>query len=230
MTRPLDATTSAAFDKEILPLAVIIYLDILGDNLLAWSGIGDLTFAAGQTGDSALDGKTFLGTGNLIEVSAVSDGIGGSDALEIILPGVDITQPILRQLITNRNRWQFRRAIVWLMALDETTYAIAGKPFRIKTGRMDKMPLTENRGSGVVRCRIEGQAAYGNTPLSSRYSEQIDINPNDISQKYVHSLANMTATLGESSGGGSTGLVSSASIGAVSSLREFNSNSSVDMV
>ncbi len=200
MTRPLEFATSEALDKPVLPLAAIIYLDILDDPLLAWSGLGDLKFAVAETGDANLDGKSFKGTGNLIEVSAVSDGIGGSDALEIALPGVDIAQPMLRQLITNRNRWQFRRAVVWMIALDQTTYSIVGKPFRIKTGRMDKMPLSETRGQGVVKCRIEGQQAYGNTPLGSRYSEQIDINPNDISQKFVHSLANMTATLGQASG------------------------------
>jgi len=196
MTRPLTAATKAAFDKPILPLAVILYLDIEGDPLFAWTGIGDLPFAINETGDPSLDGKTFYGTGNIMEVSEVSDGVGGSDALEISLPGVDLGQPMLRQLITNRKRWQFRRAVVWLMALDPDTDAIAGKPFRIKTGRMDKMPYTENDKSGTVTCRIEGQQAYGNIPLATRYSEQTDINPNDTSQRYVHSLANMTASIG----------------------------------
>lgn len=213
MTRPLHATTALALDKPELPLAAILYLDILGDPLYCWSGIGDLVFAAAQTGDPSLDGLTFNGTGTLIEISSVSEGVGGSDALEIALPGVDLAQPMLRQLITNRNRWQFRRAVVWLMALDPVTYAIAGNPFRIKTGRMDQMPYTENAKGGVVKCKIEGQQSYGDTPLASRYSEQIDINSADVSQKYVHSLANMTAALGQpsaspsniASNGGSSG-------------------------
>lgn len=199
MTRPLHANTALALDKPELPLAAIVYLNILGDPLFCWSGIGDLVFTAGQTGDPSLDTFTFLGTGTIIEISAVSEGVGGSDALEIALPGVDIAQPMLRQLITNRNRWQFRRAVVWLMALDPVTFAIAGNPFRIKTGRMDQMPYSENNKSGTVKCKIEGQQSYGNTPLASRYSEQIDINVNDVSQKYVHSLANMTAALGQTS-------------------------------
>lgn len=197
MTRPLTAATSAALDKPVLPLAVILYLDIEGDPLFAWTGIGDLPFAAGETGDPSLDGKTFFGTGTIMEVSQISDGVGGSDALEISLPGVDVGQPMLRQLITNRNRWQFRRAVVWLMALDPDTDAIAGKPFRIKTGRMDQMPYAENDKNGTVKVSIEGQQAYGNVPLATRYSEQTDVNPNDTSQRYVHSLANMTASIGQ---------------------------------
>lgn len=197
MTRPLQAATSTALGQPILPLAVIVYLDVESDPLYAWSGIGDLSFAAAATGDPSLDGKTFLGTGTLIEVGEVSEGAGGSDALELTLPGVDLGEPMLRQLITNRNRWQFRRAVVWLMVLNPDTNAIEGKPFRIKTGRMDQMPYSENDRSGQVKCVIEGQQSYGDIPLASRYSEQLDINPNDTSQNWVHALANMNATIGK---------------------------------
>ncbi len=86
------------------------------------------------------------------------------------------------------------------MALDPVTEAIVGKPFRIKTGRMDQMPYTDNNGTGIVKVRVEGQQAYGDEALGTRYSEQIDINPLDKSQKWAHSLANMTAALGQVSG------------------------------
>lgn len=361
MSRPLDNATKAAFDKPLIPLAVILYLDVENDPLFAWSGIGDLTFAGarartnmlgnsagglsgaaaggvnvassdlptrytgasirkhtrdnavgdnnvgsigspvltvgqayvyavdiylpknqvftsivwtnetdtrqvnlglrdqwqrvylpfvaavvsrpmvlrvtaptgsyfystapmaepglvgtkyintttgavtvnetGETGDPSLDGKTFKGTGDIIEVSAVSEGVGGSDALEIALPGVNLDMPMMRQLVRDRQRWQFRRAIVWVVLLDEFTDEIVGKPFRIKTGRMDRMPYSEANGPGIIKCSIEGQQAYGNTPLNTRYSEQVDINANDNSQSWAHSLANMTAELGKSTGG-----------------------------
>lgn len=199
MTRPLDSATSASLDNKIIPLAAIVYLDIENDPLFAWTGMGNLVFAAGQTGDSGLDGQTFIGTKQVIEISGVSEGVGGSDSLEISLPGVDINDLALKQLITDKRRWQFRRALVWLMTLDPTTYAIVGKPFRIKTGRIDGMPYKESRGQGVVSCIIEGQQAYGDQPLNTRYSEQIDININDTSQKWAYSLANMTPEMGKNS-------------------------------
>lgn len=197
MTRPLENATKTALDQPVLPLAVILYLDIQDDPLYAWSGIGNLVFGPGETGDPSLDGNLFSGTGSIIEVSTVSEGVGGSDALDITMPGVDINEPLLRQLIRDRKRWQFRRAVVWAMVLDPDTGAIEGKPFRIKTGRIDRMPFAENDKQGVVKCKIEGQQAYGNTPLATRYGEAIDINPNDVSGKYVHSLANMTAAIGQ---------------------------------
>lgn len=204
MTRPLDPATSTALDKPVLPLAVILSLDIVDDPLFAWSGIGDLVFGAAETGDPSLDGKTFLGTGSIIEVSTVSEGVGGSDALDVSMPGVSLNEPLLRQLIRDRKRWQFRRAVAWGLVLHPVTGAIEGKPFRIKTGRMDRMPFVENDKQGIVKVKIEGQQAYGNTPLATRYNEAIDINPNDVSGKYVHSLANMTANLGQVSAAAGT--------------------------
>ena len=163
---------------------------------MTWTGLGNLTFAGGATGDSYLDGNTFIGAGTAIEIGNATDQIGGSDVLTLSLAGVDITQPILRQVIYNRDRWQFRRALIWMMTLDPVTYAITGKPFRIKTGRMDQMPYTENASGGIVQCKIEGQQSYGKQPLMTRYSEQLDIDSADISQNYIYSLANMTAALG----------------------------------
>jgi hypothetical protein len=211
MSRPLDPATKTATSQPVLPLAMIVYLDIETDPLFAWTGIGDLTFGASETGDPSLDGKTFKGLGTVAEISDVSDGVGGSDALEIALPGVDPFEPMMRQLITDRRRWQFRRAIVWMLTLDPDTDAIVGKPFRVKTGRIDRMPYAEARNGGVIKCRIEGQQAYGNEPLNTRYSEQFDINPNDKSQQWTHSLANMSPEIGKvstgigKSGGGGSG-------------------------
>jgi hypothetical protein len=193
MTRPLDAATSTNVGKAILPIGFILYLDILDDPLFAWSGIGDLTFGAAET---------FKGTGEVVEISNISDGLGGSDAFEVSLMGVDPLQPAMRQIMTNRNRWQFRRAVAWMITFDGDTLAPSGKPFRIKTGRMDKMPYTEDRDGGRIKCRIEGQQVYGDAALSSRYSEAIDINPNDTSQKYAHALSNKTPQLGVASAPG----------------------------
>ena len=197
MTRPLDSATANSLDNKIIPMAAIIYLDIENDPLYAWTGMRNLTFTAGQTGDPSLDGQTFFGTKQIVEISGVSEGVGGSDSLEISLPGVDLNDLALKQLLTDNRRWQFRRGVVWLMTLDPTTSAIVGKPFRIKTGRMDSMPYKENRGQGIVSCVIEGQQAYGDQPLNTRYSEQVDIDNTDTSQKYAYSLANMTPEMGK---------------------------------
>lgn len=342
MVRPLQTATKDALDKPVVPLAAIVYLDILGDPLYAWTGIGDLKFASlvselvvngtfdtnvngwvagaqgftqvggrgrltnntggyanwyqgvptvigqkykltytmwpgtgmGQillgstnvgasrydyhnslaftprrddglphevefvattntafvslnnnsgvvgtyaefdnisivpvydgepaTGDSILDGKTFKGVGSVIEVSGIEEGAGGSDSLEISFPGVDPNNDLMKQIIRDRRRWQFRRAVVWMLVLNPDTMAIEGKPFRIKTGRMDAMPYDENSDKSRFKCVIEGQQSYGSEPLNTRYSEQIDIDNTDTSQKWVYALANMSAKIGTKSAG-----------------------------
>lgn len=196
MSRPLDAATATAFQQSDLPLATIVKLDILGDPLLTWTGLGDLVFTAGQTGDAQLDGNIFTGSGNIFNIGVVTDAYGGSDTMTISVTGVDITMPLLRQLIYNRDRWQFRKAWVWMVVFDPVTSTVTGKPFRIKTGRMDQMPYSESGGMGTVSVNIEGQQSYGQQPLLTRYSEAPDLNSADVSQNFVYSLSNMTASMG----------------------------------
>lgn len=197
--RPLEAATAAGLEKPVIPLATIIRLDVVGDPLYTWTGLGDLYFAPGSIGDSAIEGITFTGTGAAIDIGVMSEGANGSDVLTLSLAGVDLNEPMMRQIIFNHNRWQFKAAKVWMMLLDPDTNAIAGKPFRIKTGRMDQMPYEEDKKGGIISCKIEGQQSYGKQPLATRYSEQKDINPADVSQDYMYSLANMSAQFGTAS-------------------------------
>ncbi len=198
MVRPLDSATAAAVGNPIIPLAAIVRLYIVGDPLLAWTGLGDLVFGAGATGDPELDGATFKGIGSIIELAGISEGVGGTDGLAITLPGVDLNNLAMKQVIRDRNLWQFQRGLVWLMLINPDTGAITGKPFRVRTGRIDSMPYRQQNGEGSITAVIEGQQAYGTEALNSRYSEQPDININDTSQKWVWNLANMSAIIGKS--------------------------------
>lgn len=187
-----------ALDGRTLNLAYIIRLDVEGDPLYAWTGFGDLTFTAGQTGDAALDGMTFQGITHLVaDIGAVSDAQGGSGALEVIVPGVDLMDEAMRQVVYDKRRWQFRTARVWLVLLDDSG-ALIGNPIRLRSGRMDQMPVKEDDdGTGTVKCVIESQQAYATGALSTRYSEQKELDTSDTSQDWVWQLANMTPALGQ---------------------------------
>jgi hypothetical protein len=196
-----ENTTGAvgtALDSGSVNWAYIIRLDVVDDPLFAWTGFGDLVFTAGQTGDTALDGFTFQGITHLIaEVGAVQDGQGGSGALEITMPGVDLTDELMRQIVFDRRRWQFLPGRVWIALLDDNGNLI-GKPIRMRSGHMDKMPVTEDdEGKGTIQCIIESQQAYATQALNTRYSEQKEIDSNDNSQDWVWQLANMTPALGQ---------------------------------
>ena len=107
--RNLHPDTHAEVGKGALTVVYIVRLDIEDDPILVWTGLGDLAFAPGQTGDGALDGQTFSGITHLVgEVGAAADGKGGSTALELALPGVDLYDEAMRQVVFNRRRWQYR--------------------------------------------------------------------------------------------------------------------------
>jgi hypothetical protein len=199
VARQLDPATKTATEAENLNFAWIIRLDIQTDPVLAWTGFGDLTFAAGQTGDGALDGQTFQGITHLVaEIGAVGDGDSGSQALELRLPGVDLQDELLKQVVYDRRKWKFRQAWAWIALFDDAGNVI-GKPIRVKTGRMDQMAVSESEdGEGLVICTIESQQAYASEALNTRWSEQTELDPNDNSQQYVWALANMTPALGQS--------------------------------
>jgi hypothetical protein len=198
--RPNTSTgaLSTALDGQTLNMAYILRLDITTDPVFAWTGMGDLTFAAGATGDSALDGQTFQGITHLVaDIGAVQDQQGGTNALEISLPGVDLTDEAMRQIVYDRRKWQFKPGRLWLVFLDDAG-AVIGKPVRLRSGKMDLMTVQENDdGTGIVKCIVESQQAYASEPLASRYSEQSNVDATDTSQKYVWQLANMTPTIGK---------------------------------
>ena len=198
MARTLDPATKTATEAENLNLAWIIRLDIETDPVFAWTGFGDLTFGAGATGDAALDTFTFEGITHLIgEIGAVTDGDSGSDALELRLPGVDLQDELMKQVVYDKRKWKFRPGRVWLALFNDAGNVI-GKPIRVKTGHIDQMAVQESEdGDGVIVCTIESQQSYAAEALNSRWSEQTELDPNDNSQQYVYALANMTPALGQ---------------------------------
>lgn len=196
MARTIDPATAALVDSPTVGWAYFIRLDIASDPILVWTGFGSYSFLAGFA-DTALAGQTFDGITHLVgEVSPVTEGQGGSEALRLSLPGVNLADEAMRQVVYDRRQWQFRQAWVWVALLGPTGDMV-GSPIRLKSGRMDQMTVVENEdGSGTVYCQIESAQSYSGEALFTRYSEQKDLDSTDISQDYVWSLANMTPAIG----------------------------------
>jgi len=201
MTRGLDPALEAEVQKDIIRPVWIIRLDIKDDPVNIWTGRGD--FSPVGTGDADLDGQTFLGSGDILNIGAIQDTEKGSRALSIKLPGVDLSEPLLAQVVNDLRVWQFREAWVWFGLLDPTgTFVI--NPFRVKTGRMDSMTLENSADSGSIEVIIESHQSFISNALGTRYSEQVTIDPTDISQTFIHDLANKQPGVGVD--GGSTAI------------------------
>lgn len=191
-----DGAVGTALDSRTVDWAWIIRLEVETDPLYAWTGFGDLTFTPGQTGDTKLDGMTFTGITHLVaQVGSVQDKQGGSGPLEIALPGVNLMDEAMKQVIYDQRKWQRKPGYVWVALFDTVTGALIGKPISVRRGLMDQMVVEETDAGGVIRCTIEGQQAYASPASGSRYSEQAELDATDNSQQHVWTLANMSADL-----------------------------------
>ena len=211
MARDLTAGMITEVQEPLIKPVWILRLDIDTDPLYAWTGRGD--FAPTGTGDSALDGNTFTGLGNIGKIGNIEDTENGSSAVQLILPGVDLNDTALQEVVLNERLWQNRQGWIWFGLLD-TTYATIISPTRVKTGRMDQMTVAGSGSSGIVTIALESHQSYVSQALNTRYSQQEELDATDTSQNYVHDLANRQPGIGLSTdftvtttGGSSVGIV-----------------------
>jgi len=205
MARNIDAASRAAQASGEVIEAFIVRLEIEGDPLYAWTGLGDYTPSG--TGDDALEegSPTYTGIAVLGTISSVKDTKQGSQAVTLEMSGVSLAENEAKQIIYEGRKWQFRRGRVWCVNLDQNNQPI-GAPWRLKTGRMLNMEYLRgnDEGDATITVDLEGYYAYDQEPLYSRWSEQKDLDPTDTSQDYVHDLANKDPTTSGSSGAGAT--------------------------
>lgn len=193
MTRGLDPELNTELEKDIIRPVWIIRLDIKDDPVLIWTGRGP--FVPVATGDVDLDGQTFTGIGNIGEIGSIQDTVKGSRPLILELPGVDLSKPLLVQVVNDLRTWQFRDAWVWFGVLDTVNNFVVN-PFRVKTGRMDTMTLENDGTEGSIKVVVESHQAFISRALGTRYSEQREIDPTDTSQNFIHDLANKQPGIG----------------------------------
>lgn len=197
----VDTATAAAMDAygPLYPIW-FIRMDVQVDPIYVHTGLGDLVFPGGSGYDPNIVGFTFKGIGNVGSIDPVTDDISGSQTLSLSLPGVGLTSDYLNQFINNGDLWQRYGAWLWL-ALTDNTGAIIGKPFRVKSARMDSLDVVIDPGNktGTITVSLESQQAYNGQALFSRYSEQSQIDATDTSQNYVADLANKVPTIGNPS-------------------------------
>jgi len=223
MSRDLHSGVSDIIDDDVLIEALFVRLDIDTDPVYAWTGVGDKTFVG--TNDTALvlpGGAAFEGSKGVGELSPVTDSKQGSEAVKLILPGVDLTDDYLNQILNQGYLWQFKKAYIWIAHLTEDGDVI-GEPTRIKTGRIDLLQVKQgDKMEGILEVTVEAHQAYAQEALLTRYSEQKDIDSTDISQDYAYKLANEQAEIGGTGQGTGVGGPSSGGRAIPENRKTFN--------
>ena len=193
MARDLTAGMITEVQEPLIKPVWILRLDIDTDPVYAWTGRVD--FMPTGTGDTALDGFTFIGLGNIGKIGNIEDAENGSSAVQLVLPGVDLNETALQQVVLNERLWQNRQGWIWFGLLN-TTYGVIVNPVRVKTGRIDQMTVAGDGSSGTVMVTLESHQSYVSQALNTRYSQQNELDATDTSQDYVHDLANKQPGIG----------------------------------
>lgn len=194
--RDLHVDMAAEVIKPQIRPVWIVRLDIASDPVYVWTGRAQLSPTG--TGDAALDGYTFEGLANVGEISAVKEEASGSDTVTLRMPGVNLDEDMLDQIINTPRQWQGRRCWIWLGMVNEAL-GIVANPTRVKSGLMDQMKLDDDGSNATVTVSIESHQAFISRISRTRYSRQRDVDPEDASQDYIHDLANKTPPIGVAS-------------------------------
>jgi hypothetical protein len=189
MTAAMDTEAGASRNMPVW----FIRLDIDTDPLYIWTGYGQHTPSA--TGDTAFDGITFEGLGNIGTISPIRDTSKGSGAVNLELPGVDLQDTALNEIVNNARKWQYKPAWIWFGYLN-TTLGVVVKPTRLKTGRMDNMVASVKKGVGVVTMTIESHQAHISQAQEIKMIDQKNLDPNDTSMDFIVALSNLRGGAG----------------------------------
>jgi len=167
---------------------------------VAW--LADLEFASGTLYvttaplDVVANAHTYLGTGGLLEVSALGES-EDANAENITLALTLVDTAMIAATLGNVDNYRGKRARLWLQLYDEQ-FQPAGAPVQRWAGYMDRVaierkppPATGGAGTGRIKleCSRAGMARARNaTGLRLTDAQQQQRYPGDLGLQYMQSL------------------------------------------
>lgn len=153
--------------------------------LYLWNGIGNLSY----------DSKTYVGAGNLLSISSVSENVElRASGITVQLSG--ISDPLLSKAKTED--YQGRELVVKLGGFDGTDNVIA-TPTIIFSGFMDTMTITEAGETASIAVTVENRLIEFEKTRVRRYTDndqRIDY-PNDDGLEYVSQIQEKAIVWGD---------------------------------
>lgn len=156
MTRALSPEFVTAINNEVVEVFLAVYLDFSSGPVGVWSGYGDLTWS----------GKTFLGSGELLNISSVEE----SSELEakgatITLSGV----PTSYLSLALTEPYQGRECTIYF----GVRIASGAVEFtEVFSGELDQMNISENADTSTIAVTAENALIKLERPIIRRYTDQ----------------------------------------------------------
>lgn len=177
-----------AIASEVRPLILVEALfdsNVPTSYLYLWNGIGSLTY----------DSKTYIGAGNLLSISSVSENVElRASGITVQLSG--ISDPLLAKAKTED--YQGRELVVKLGGFDSNDNVIAS-PTIIFSGFMDTMTITEGGETGTIAVTVENRLIEFEKTRVRRYTDndqRIEY-PSDDGLEYVSQIQEKAIVWGD---------------------------------
>ena len=185
----MTAAMSAASSADVIHPVLIVRMDIEDDPVTVWTGHG--LFAPTGTGDAALDSQVFSAVAGIGEISDFVSKEGMADPVTATLFGVDIDDPLLRQIIRDGRKWRGKPCWIWMgfYDLSDPDRPIVAYPRRMKYGVLTKIEVQRGKDIGAVIATIDEDEDAAYTEIH-RYDSQRDFFSADEAADYMHLLAN----------------------------------------
>lgn len=210
----MDAATLQALGQEIVYTQWFAWIDIVDDPLRAVSGVQDIAFAPGDTGDPDLDGHTFRAIpSDLVDVSDVQHSETGSETVTARLSGLPIENADLLDIAGQKPKWRKREARLWFRVLEPVAFGAGGQPVefqplpvhRYYSGFLVNMIVETGDDAQTIIASIENYQAALSEGSGLTYLHQSEFDPGDRSAEQTLAAANGMQKAGVRGGPGGGG-------------------------
>lgn len=212
----LSTAMAAEAAKPVNAPFFMVYLDVAGDPLWAWSGRQDASFTV--PGDPLLAApQVFVGSADIGSVSDLTHAADGAVAsLTLTLGHADFTDATTADFVNSVDRWSQRLGVVWLGYLVDRTGAIVAAPTRLMTARMVHVAVADGSSPGIAVKLASKHTSDGQRASGWKFADahQQAFYPGDTALQFAPQLQgkelrfgtpNDTIARGGGGGGGSAG-------------------------
>ena len=162
MARNITSAFNTAIGDSVVRPIFAVELDFSDGMLRFWNGYGDLTMTAGGSS------KTFTGSGDLLNISAVTETTEvQATGITIQLTGIksSLISSALSANYTNRD------ATVYLGLFDSSKNVIADV-YTLFRGKMDVLKIQEENELANISLQVESRLIVLDRPIQRRYTTQ----------------------------------------------------------
>lgn len=190
MARNLTSGTLGAVLSNVQRLVFFIFAEFVSGPVYIWNGLGTIVW----------NSQTWVGTGNLVTISSVSEGTDiSAKGITLTLSGVDSN--LLAKCLGEVR--QNNPVQLWLGFLDSNGSVIAD-PYQSFSGHMDTATINEGVITSTIDLTLENALIDMNRPLERRWThddQKIDY-PTDNGFVWVTAIQTWNGVWGKSGPGG----------------------------